>query len=121
MSRQHQELPLPVQRLLRKLGRDLREARLRRRLSTTLMAARASISRTTLGKIEKGDAGVSLGSYATVMFVLGLADNFGEVADARNDAVGLELAEEQLPQRIRQRHASKAALDQGRPRGKSES
>ncbi len=100
-------LPLPVQRVLRKLGRDIRDARLRRRIPTTLMAERASISRTTLNKVEKGDPGVSLGIYATVLFVLGLADPIGDLADARNDAVGLELEEENLPQRIRRSKKTK--------------
>ena len=67
-------LPLPVQRVLRKLGRDIRDARLRRRIPTTIMAERASVSRTTLNKVEKGDPGVSLGIYATLLFVLGLVD-----------------------------------------------
>ena len=114
------DLPLPVQRALRKLGQDIREARLRRRISTTIMAARASISRTTLSKLEKGDAGVCMGSYATVLFVLGLTDKFSLLADARNDEIGLELAEEQLPQRIRQskarsnRTAKSASSDDGK-------
>ncbi len=94
-------LPLPVQRVLRKLGRDIRDARLRRRIPTTIMAERASISRTTLNKVEKGDPGVSFGIYATVLFVLGLVDRIGDLADAKNDVVGRELEEENLPQRIR--------------------
>jgi len=94
-------LPLPVQRVLRKLGRDIRDARLRRRIPTTVMAERASISRTTLNKVEKGDPGVSLGIYATVLFVLGLANRIGDLCDIRTDTVGLELEEESLPQRIR--------------------
>lgn len=103
MSMRHMDrgLPLPVQRVLRKLGRDLRDARLRRRIPTTIMAERASISRTTLNKVEKGDPGVSLGIYATVLFVLGLADRVGDLADIRTDTVGLALEEERLPQRIR--------------------
>jgi len=95
------KLPLPVQRALRKLGGDIRDARLRRRIPTKIMADRASISRTTLNKVEKGEPGVSLGIYATVLFVLGLHDRLAELADIRTDAVGLELEEENLPQRIR--------------------
>jgi hypothetical protein len=38
------------------------------------MAERAFISRNTLGKVEKRDPGVSLGIYATVLFVLGLIE-----------------------------------------------
>ena len=71
------------------------------------MAARASVSRTTLNKVEKGDPGVSVGVYATVLFVLGLVDRIGNLADAGNDIVGLELEEENLPQRIRRSKKTK--------------
>ncbi len=93
--------PIPVRRALRKLGADIRDARLRRRIPTTLMAERASISRTTLGRVEKGDLHVALGIYASVLFVLGLADRLADVADAKNDVLGRELERERLPQRIR--------------------
>jgi transcriptional regulator with XRE-family HTH domain len=96
-------LPIPVQRALSKLGGDIRDARRRRRISTKIMAARASVSRTTLNKVEKGDPGVSLGTYATVLFILGLHERLSELADVRADSVGLELEEENLPQRIRHR------------------
>lgn len=94
-------IPLPVLRALRKLGQDMRDARRRRRIPTSLMAGRASVSRTTLYKMERGDPGVAMGNYATVLFVLGLADRLGSLADVRSDIVGLELEEERLPQRIR--------------------
>jgi len=55
----------------------------------------------TLNKVEKGDPGVSLGIYATVLFALGMADRLADLADPRNDAVGQELEEERLPERIR--------------------
>jgi len=95
-------LPLPVRRALAKLGQDIRSARLRRRITTTMMAARAFITRTTLRKVENGNPGVSLGIYATVMFVLGLAPRLADLADTRSDEVGLQLEEEHLPKRIRQ-------------------
>ena len=94
-------LPIPVRRALRKLGQDLSDARRRRRIATAMMAERASISRTTLNKIEKGDPGVALGNYANVMFVLGMADGLGDLADVKMDTVGLALEEERLPIRIR--------------------
>jgi hypothetical protein len=71
------------------------------------MAERTSVSRTTLNKVEKGDPGVSLGIYATVLFVLGLSDRLADLADIRTDTVGLELEEENLPQRIRRSKKSK--------------
>ncbi len=93
--------PVPVTRALRKLGHDIRDARRRRRIPVAILAQRASISRTTLNKVEKGDPGVSLGSYATVLFALGMADRLADVADPRHDTVGLSVEAENLPQRIR--------------------
>ena len=100
-SRSSVALPIPVRRVLRKLGRDIRDARRRRRIPMAIVAQRASISRMTLFKIEKGDPGVAMGIYATVLFVIGLFERLADIADPRNDAVGLQLEEEHLPQRIR--------------------
>ena len=94
-------MPMPVRLALRKLGKDIRDARRRRRIPAAIAAARASISRTTLVKIEKGDPGVAIGSYATVLFVMGMADRLADLADPKNDPVGLQLEEENLPKRIR--------------------
>ena len=93
--------PIPVARALRKLGHDIRDARRRRRIPVAILAERASISRMTLNKIEKGDAGVYMGNYATVLFALGMIERLADLADPIHDAVGRELEEEQLPQRIR--------------------
>jgi hypothetical protein len=93
--------PIPVTRALRKLGHDIRDARRRRRIPAEIAAERASISRTTLVKIEKGEPGVAIGSYAIVLFVMGMTDRLADLADPRTDAVGLQLEEEHLPQRIR--------------------
>ena len=111
--------PIPVRRALRKLGQDIQDARRRRRIPTAVMAERASISRTTLNKIEKGDLGVSLGNYANVLFVLGLAERLGDLADIRTDRVGLELEEERLPQRIRGPRRTKPGHESAQPGQKS--
>ena len=100
-------LPLPVRRALRKLGADIRDARRRRRIPTTIMAERASISRMTLNKVEKDDSKVALGTYATVLFVLGMTERLADLADPRYDSVGLSLEDEILPQRIRMPRARK--------------
>ena len=101
-------VPILVGRAVRKLGQDIRDARLRRRISTAVMAERASISRTTLNKVEKGDLGVSLCNYAKVLFVLGMAERLGDLVEVKTDMVGLELEEERLPQRIRKRRQNKS-------------
>ena len=94
-------VPIPVARALRKLGHDIRDARRRRRIPVAILAARASIGRMTLNRIEKGDPRTSLGAYATVLFALGMVERLADVADPKHDSVGLELEAEQLPQRIR--------------------
>ena len=110
-------LPIPVARALRKLGHDIRDARRRRRIPVAILAERASMSRMTLNKVEKGDPGVSLGNYATVLFALGMADRLADVADPRHDSVGRELEEENLPERIRLSRPGKP----GKPRVAGES
>lgn len=109
-------LPVPVRRALRKLGRDIRNARLRRRITAELVAERASMSRMTLYKVERGDPGVAIGNYATVLFVLGLHLPLADVADLRSDGTGLALEEEALPKRVRHSQARPAP---GAPGGKA--
>ena len=106
--------PIPVRRALHNLGQDIRDARRRRRIPVQIMAERASISRTTLNKVERGDPGVSMGIYARVLFVLGMVERLADLADVRSDALGLELEEAQLPQRIRRAQRPR------KPEGKSE-
>src|SRR5262249_17917852 len=92
---------LAVRRALRKLGLDLRDARRRRSLPAEVVAQRAFTSRPTLQRVEAGDYRVSVGIYAAVLQALGLLDGLGEVADPSRDVVGLALASEKLPQRVR--------------------
>jgi len=94
-------IPIPASRALKKLGEDLKNARKRRRITTKLAAERASISRTTLTKIEKGDAGVSIGAYAKVLFILGLIAHLSDMADVTSDKPGQMFETEHLPQRVR--------------------
>ena len=94
-------LPIPVMKALRKVGRDINDARRRRRIAVALMAERAGLSRATIGKIEKGDPTTSMGGYAAVLFVLGMVDRLSDLVDAIYDVTGRQLVDEKLPQRIR--------------------
>ena len=49
--------------ILERFGENIRLARLRRNLTSSLQAERAGISRPTLTMIEKGSPSVSLGNY----------------------------------------------------------
>jgi len=95
------KLPIPVRKALRKLGQDIRDARLRRRIPTAIMSQRVLVTRTTLHKVERGNPTVSMGTYGTALFVLGMTERLAELADARFDRPGLALEEQRLPKRIR--------------------
>jgi transcriptional regulator with XRE-family HTH domain len=97
--------PAVVRRTLRKLGADIHDARRRRRLPMSVVAERAFTSRSTLQKVEAGDASVSIGIYAAVLQALGLLNGLGEIADIRNDSVGQALASAELPKRVRLKRA----------------
>ena len=99
-SKAIRSIPLPVRAGLKKLGSDLADARKRRRISTATMAERARISRPTLVRLERGGANVSVGIFATVLFVLGLHEGLADLADASHDRIGLDLEAESLPKRI---------------------
>lgn len=62
-----------------------------------VVAERAFTSRSTLQRIEAGDANVGIGIYAAVLHALGLLDGLSGVADIRNDRVGQALASADLP------------------------
>lgn len=77
------------QKLLSQLGERLKLARMRRKLSNAVVAQRAGISRTSLYKVEAGDAGATLGTYMRVMAVLGLEADINALA--ADDKVGRKL------------------------------
>ena len=94
-------LPIPAIRALRKVGKDISDARRRRRITVQLMSERAGLSRVTIGKIEKGDPTTSIGGYSAVLFVLGMTDRLYALVDAAHDLTGRQLMDERLPQRVR--------------------
>jgi transcriptional regulator with XRE-family HTH domain len=99
----HDIVPMPAMRALAALGADISAARRRRRISTSLMAERAFIARTTLARVEKGDPTVSMGIYASVLFVLGMAGRIETLVALETDEIGLALEAERLPLRISRR------------------
>lgn len=109
MPRTSPLLPLQLRRTLRQVGSDLRDARRRRRLPTAVVAERAQISLPTLRRVERGDASVGFGTYAIVMWVLGMSGRLAQLAAAETDLLGLELEEERLPRRIRTKRPVKSA------------
>ena len=91
----------PAEEALRKLGRDIRDARRVQHYWVESLALHARISRTTLYKIERGDPGVSIGNYARVLHVLGLLDPLAGLANAYFDNIRPRLDRSRLVERLR--------------------
>lgn len=95
-----------AKKTLEMFGENIKLARLRRKLSMEQVAERAGISRSTLIKIEKGNDGVSLGSYFQVLFVMRLEKDFLDVA--KDDVLGRKIQDAGL---VTKQRAPKRARD----------
>lgn len=87
-------------RNLEQMGEQIRLARLRRKLSASLVAERASISRATLSSVEKGSPSVAIGAYAAVLHALNNMDK-DLLLIAKDDELGRKLQDLELPARRR--------------------
>ena len=75
---------------LQTLGEHLAVARLRRRESQRQWAARLGVSLPTLIRLEKGEPSVSMGVYASALWLLGLSSGLADLADPAKDLRALE-------------------------------
>lgn len=89
--------PADVEEMLRRLGRSLRTARLRRRLRIQDIADRLGTSRYTVANVEKGRPGVSASAYFGVLWALGFLDDAAHLADPDRDEEGKVLESARLP------------------------
>jgi transcriptional regulator with XRE-family HTH domain len=80
--------------LLEQMGENIKLARKRRKLTTTQVAERADIARSTLYLIESGNPGVAMGAYFNVLRVLGLQEDFLKLA--ADDELGRRLQDLEL-------------------------
>ncbi len=83
-------LPPEVTASLLTFGERLALARLRRKESQKQWASRLGVSVPTLIRLEKGDPTVSMGVYATALWLLGLSDGIADLADPGRDLRALE-------------------------------
>lgn len=89
-----------TQDILRQMGNQIKLARLRRKLSSQLVAERAGISRGTLWNVEKGNPSVAIGIYASVLHALNNMDS-DLLLIAKDDELGRKLQDLALPTRKR--------------------
>ena len=83
-----------TEQILQEFGENIKLARLRRKLSTSKIAERANISRSTLWQVEKGLPSVAIGKYLQVLLVLGLEKDFLNVA--KDDSLGRKLQDAKI-------------------------
>ena len=97
--------PAAVEDILNRLGRNIRTARLRRRLSREALAERVGISRYVLADIEKGKPTTAIVAYLGTLWVLGLLREMREVADPDRDQEGKILERARSPKTAPKRKA----------------
>lgn len=83
-------LPPATMAAIESLGADLAVARLRRKESLKTWAGRMGISVPTLLRMESGDPGVSMGIYATALWLIQRDGALRELASPENDRGALE-------------------------------
>ena len=96
-------VPLPVARAIAKLGSDLALARRRRHISQASLAARIGASLSTVKRMEKGDIRIPLHFIARALHVFGELERLMTLIDTAKDDIGLTLADERLPRRVRRK------------------
>lgn len=91
---------LNARRALQTLGRNIKKARGKRRISIKGFAERIGVSESTVIRLEKGDDGVSIGTLAMACLVLGELERVSDFLDPGSDDTGLQMEQDTLPKRI---------------------
>ncbi|MCL2124647.1 MAG: helix-turn-helix domain-containing protein [Oscillospiraceae bacterium] len=97
-----------TQDILEKMGEQIKYARLRRKISSQLVAERAGISRASLWAVEKGSPSVAVGIYAAVLHALNNMDK-DLLLVAKDDELGRKLQDLDLT--VRKRAPKRRATD----------
>ncbi|MGA2551613.1 MAG: helix-turn-helix domain-containing protein [Burkholderiaceae bacterium] len=84
--------PYPVEQTLKRLGANLRTARLRRNLTIADMAAKIGTGQRAVTDAEKGKSSTGIAIYAAMLWALGLLDQMVGVAAPECDEQGQTLA-----------------------------
>jgi transcriptional regulator with XRE-family HTH domain len=108
-----------VTQALARLGENLAIARLRRRESQRTWAKRLGVSLPTLIRLERGDAGVGVGLYATALWLIGRTAAIPELAAPSEDRGALESDVRKALQRRTVRSRSTKTYGGDRKSGKS--
>lgn len=87
-------MPRALSEQMKLMGEQFKLARKRRHLSMQDIADRATVTRLTVSKVERGDPTVSIGIYARVLYALNLEKDI--ILLAADDALGRQLQDAEL-------------------------
>ncbi len=89
--------PAAVEQILTQLGRNIRIARLRRKLRLEDLAERIGVSRYSMADVEKGKPTVAIATYVGALWALGLTEKMSTIADPDRDTEGKALENKRAP------------------------
>ncbi len=89
--------PAVVADMLTRLGKNIRTARLRRKLTIEELAERIGVSRYVVADLEKGKPTTGIVAYFGALWAMGLLDQMGDVADPDRDEEGKVLESARSP------------------------
>ena len=105
VSKIAQAPPHAVAQALARLGRNIRTARLRRKLSHEQLAKRIGISRYVMADIEKGKPTTGIAAYLGALWALGLLTQMNGLADPDRDIEGKTLESARRPKTAPKRNS----------------
>ena len=92
--------PREVATAIKRLGQNIRVARIRRRMSQEELAQASNITRKTLYELETGNPGATIGTLFTVVWKLGLMSTTTALVDPDTDEHG-KILEQRSAKRAR--------------------
>jgi len=93
--------PYPVEKALKRVGNNLRLARVRRKLTMEDVAGKIGTGTRAVRDAENGKASTGVGIYAALLWVYDLLPPFEELADPLKDEEGIALASRRENRRAR--------------------
>ena len=84
--------PYAVEGAIKRLGANIRTARLRRNLSTAEVAEKIGTNRRVVADAENGKLSTAIAVYVALLWALDLLSHFDGIADPSKDSEGLALA-----------------------------
>jgi ribosome-binding protein aMBF1 (putative translation factor) len=85
-------VPFEVETAIKRLGTNLRTARLRRNLALQEVAQKLGAGRHVIARAEAGKISTPVAVYVGLLWTYGLLDQLSEVADPAEDKEGLALS-----------------------------